>query len=334
MVNRPWTFYYISSMNARKAIQAVFIIPPKVHLLDIAGPAHIFYEAADYGAPVTSHFVNIHPGDTRIESSSHLWFSNLVDYDQLQLNENDLVFIPGLEGSLLLDDAFLQSTAAFRHWLCEQHARGVVICSVCTGAFLLAATGLLNGLPCTTHWKYIDRLRQRFPALAVKENCLFVAADNIYTSAGVASGIDLALYMLEQLWGSAFAAQIAREVVVYTRRTAADPQMSVFMQYRNHLDNRIQTVQDLLSRLLDKKLQVEALSARVHMSPRNLTRLFKNTTGITIGQYVEKLRVERAAHMISEGHTMQAIAGACGLKSTNQLRYLLRKYEGVAPVPL
>lgn len=314
------------------ATQAVFIVPPQVHLLDVAGPAHIFYEAADHGAPVASCFTGIFPADRRVESSSRLCFSDLRDYNTLQLKKHDLVFIPGLERTLLLNDAFLRSTAPFGQWLQEQHAKGVTICSVCTGAFLLAEAGLLQGQACTTHWKYTERLQQRYPGLQVKENRLFVQSGTVLTSAGVASGIDLALYMVEQLWGSAFAAEVAREVVVFNRRSAADPQLSVFLQYRNHLNNRIHTIQDMLAQALDKKLPIEALAAQAHMSPRNLTRLFKSTTGITIGQYLDKLRVERALQMISEGHTMPVVAAACGLKSTNQLRQLLKKYRGAVRV--
>ncbi|HEU4552156.1 MAG TPA: DJ-1/PfpI family protein [Chitinophaga sp.] len=314
-----------------KALQAVFIIPPKVHLLDIAGPAHLFYEAGDYGVQVTSYFAAIDPADTQVESSCALHFSNLVDYNSLQLQPGDVIFIPGMEAAILLDDAFLRTTAAFGQWLRQQHAKGVTICSVCTGAFLLAAAGLLDGRSCTTHWKYIDRLQHKYPALQVRDNCLFVESGSILTSAGVASGIDLALYMIEQLWGSVLAARVAREVVVFTRRTAGDPQISIFMQYRNHLENRIHTVQDLLAQTLHQHLDIEDIAVNAHMSARNLTRLFKRTTGITIGQYVDKLRVERATQMIGEGHTMQATAGACGLKSTNQLRFLLRKYETALP---
>jgi transcriptional regulator GlxA family with amidase domain len=325
-----WTmdFFYLSSM---KDLQAVFIIPPKVHLLDIAGPAHLFYEAGDYGVQVRSYFAAIDPKDTRIESSCALHFSDLVDYNSITLRPRDIIFIPGLEAAILLDDKFLRSTAAFGQWLREQHAKGVTICSVCTGAFLLAAAGLLEGRACTTHWKYIDRLQQKYPDLQVRDNCLFVESGSIFTSAGVASGIDLALYMIEQLWGSVLAAQVAREVVVFTRRTAGDPQISIFMQYRNHLENRIHEVQDRLAQGLDQNLNIEEVAGNVHMSARNLTRLFKRTTGITIGQYVDKLRVERAAHMIGEGHTVQATARACGLKSTNQLRFLLKKYETALP---
>ncbi|WP_315818438.1 hypothetical protein [Paraflavitalea speifideaquila] len=100
--------------------------------------------------------------------------------------------------------------------------------------------------------KYLERFTQRYPQAQVQQNRLFVQSGNLYTSAGVAAGIDLSLYLLEQLFGSRFAAQIAKEVVVYLRRSSTDPQLSVFMQYRNHLDDRIHKAQDILSQSLDK----------------------------------------------------------------------------------
>jgi transcriptional regulator GlxA family with amidase domain len=309
--------------------QAVFILPPRVHLLDITGPAHIFYESACYGAPVRSLFSSMFLDQREVVSSSTLAFGQLTPYDKLELNEGDLVFIPGLEGSLLLSDDFLVSAQPFLAWLREQHDKGVLVCSVCTGAFLLAESGLLNGLSCTTHWKYTERFNQRYPKIRLLSNRLFVREKGIFTSAGVASGIDLALHVVQQLWGPHFAAQIAKEVVVYFRRGADDPQFSVFIQYRNHMDHRIHEIQDRLAESLHEKLTVEDLADTVSMSPRNLTRLFKKTTQITIGDYLEKLRVERAEQLISEGQTMQSAALHCGLKSTNQLRSLLRRHRGL-----
>jgi transcriptional regulator GlxA family with amidase domain len=153
----------------------------------------------------------------------------------------------------------------------------------------------------------------------------FVKAGDIYTSAGVSSGIDLSLFILEELFGSGFAAKIAKEIVVYIRRTETDPQVSAFMQFRNHLDQRIHTVQDLLSQSLGQKLSIAELADAVFMSPRNLTRLFRKTTGISIGDYLNKLRTERSVQMIADGYTMQAAAQSCGLKSTNQLRAIIKK---------
>ncbi|TDW99909.1 AraC family transcriptional regulator with amidase-like domain [Dinghuibacter silviterrae] len=294
----------------------------------MTGPAHIFYESACYGGPVRSLFSTMFLDQVEVVSSSSLAFGQLTPYNRLDLEKGDLIFIPGLEGSLLLTEAFLESAKPFLAWLREQHARGVLVCSVCTGAFLLAESGLLDGLSCTTHWKYAERFTRRYPGIRLLANRLFVREEGIFTSAGVASGIDLALHLVQQLWGPYFAAQIAKEVVVYFRRAPDDPQFSVFIQYRNHIDNRIHLIQDRLAQSLDQKLTVEDLADVVSMSPRNLTRLFKKTTQITIGDYLEKLRVERAEQLISDGQTMQAAALHCGLKSTNQLRSLLRRHRG------
>jgi transcriptional regulator GlxA family with amidase domain len=268
------------------------------------------------------------PGQREVVSSSALAFGQLIPYNELELEAGDLVFIPGLEGTLLLSEEFMTSSRPFLTWLIEQHHKGVMVCSVCTGSFLLAESGLLDGLSCTTHWKYADRFRQRYPDIHLLANRLFVHEGNIYTSAGVTSGIDLALHLVQQLWGPYFAAQIAKEVVVYFRRGPDDPQFSVFIQYRNHMDQRIHTIQDRLAQYLDQKLTVEDLADAVSMSPRNLTRLFKKTTQITIGDYLEKLRVERAEQLIGEGQTVQSAALHCGLKSPNQLRSLLRRHRG------
>jgi transcriptional regulator GlxA family with amidase domain len=306
-------------------MNAVFMFPPEVHLLDITGPAHVFYEAACYGAQVTLSFSSIFKDEKAGRSSCMLAFAALVPFDELNLQPGDLVFVPGLDGSLLTDEEFLKKSTPFQQWLTQQHQQGVIICSVCTGAFLLAAAGLLNGKACTTHWKYAERFNQRYPKVKLQINRLFVEEERIYTSAGVSSGIDLALHLVEKLWGGYFAAQIAKEIVIYFRRTTDDPQLSVFTQYRNHLEHRIHKVQDKLAHTLDQKLNLEQLAEEIGTSSRNLTRLFKQTTGITIGEYLAGLRSARALQLIKEGQKMQAVALQCGLKSTNQLRTLLNR---------
>jgi transcriptional regulator GlxA family with amidase domain len=216
---------------------------------------------------------------------------------------------------------FEKSNEEFYKWLIQQYGNGAKICSVCTGAYLLAQSGLLDGKKCTTHWKYLDDFRARFPKVGLITDRLFVEDQRIYTSAGVSSGIDLALYLLEVTFGPIFATKIAKEVVVYLRRTEEDPQLSVFLQFRNHLEQRVHLVQDNLAQHLDKKLTIEELAEEVNMSPRNLTRIFKKTTGITIGDYLDKLRMETASQ-------------ACGLQSANQLRSLFKKYQNNLPLAL
>jgi transcriptional regulator GlxA family with amidase domain len=314
-------------LNGQSVVKAVFIIPPKVHLLDITGPAQIFHEAALNNAPVELVFSTIFAGETGSVSSSMLSFNKLIPFDELVLNSGDLVFVPGIDSSLFYDRAFMDSSRPFQYWLNAQHKNGVIACSVCTGAFFLAECGLLDDRECTTHWEFTDRLKLRYPKVKLQTNRLFVEEDHIYTSAGVTSGIDLALYLVERLWGAHFAAQIAKEAVIYFRRTLDDPQLSVFTQYRNHLDHRIHKVQDLLTQSLDHKFTIDELAAKVNMSARNLTRLFKKTTQISIGRYLDQLRAEHAEKLIAEGHTLQAAALHCGFKSTNQLRHLRSRYR-------
>ncbi|NOT73871.1 MAG: helix-turn-helix domain-containing protein [Cyclobacteriaceae bacterium] len=310
---------------------AVFLIPPDVHLLDISGPAHVFYEAQDYGAPLQLRFVSLYPGVSEGTSTSGLAFAKLENFEKIALSKDDIVFIPGLDSRFLTDKKFLQGIKRFLQWITTQHGRGAKICSVCTGAFLLAESGLLKGHQATTHWKFQQLLKERYPQVEVMSNRLFTQDDQLYCSAGVASGIDLGLYLLEEMYGTRFSAAIAREVVIYLRRGKEDPQLSVFLQYRNHLEDRIHKIQEWLSQHLDRKFTAESLAELVHTSGRNLTRLFKDTTGITIGEYVEKLRVSQALQLLHEKQKVESVAKACGLKSTNQLRTLLKRHAGILP---
>jgi len=313
---------------------AVFVIPPLVHLLDLSGPAQIFYEANEYGAPVKLKFVTVHSGSSNEDSSCGLAFARLQNFEEIKLKEGDIIFLPGIESHQLTEKKFLESITPFLNWMKEQHKQGATICSVCTGAFLLAESGLLDHRQTTTHWKFQDLLAERYPKVEVLTNRLFVQNDRIYSSAGVASGIDLGLYLLEERYGTRFSAAIAREVVIYLRRGQDDPQLSIFLQYRNHLEDRVHVVQEWITNHLDHKHTADQLAELIHTSGRNLTRLFKDTTGITIGQYTDKLRIEHALHLLRDQHKVEVVAKACGLNSTNQLRTLLKKHAGVLPSEL
>lgn len=305
-------------------MQIAFLATPEVHLLDLSGPAHIFYEAAEHKPEISLHYIS--PDDnTELKTSSGLHFSHLSPFYSLELSKGDLLFLPGLESDLLLDPDFNRRLQPFYKWLRKQPLKGVSICSVCTGAFLLAESGLLDGKECTTHWKYLDVFKKKYPKVTLLGDRLFVESEAIYSSAGVSSGIDLVLFILEKFYGSFFAAQIAREVVIYHRRSENDPQLNIFLNFRNHQENRVHEVQNWLTKNLNAAGNIEEIAEQVHMSGRNLTRLFKKTTGITVGHYVEKLRLETATKLLEEGAKMDHIAAECGLKSTNQLRKILDK---------
>ena len=128
----------------------------------MTGPAHIFYEAKEYGADIDLHFVSI-SDDPKIESTSGLNFSELLPFHRFQLSAKDFIFVPGMEYRLFSDPHFMESAQAFFKWLHQQYKNGVTVCSVCTGAFLLAEAGILDGKSGTTHWKYFPEFAKKYP---------------------------------------------------------------------------------------------------------------------------------------------------------------------------
>ncbi len=308
----------------KPSTKAVFVVPPGTHILDMSGPAQVFFEAAEAGAPICLHFIS--PLHNVLEAPMTAGFSvsALENYEGLKLNSGDLVFIPGVEISRMLDRHFIASMDMFFEWIRQQHKKGVVMCSVCTGAFFLAQSGLLDGRTATTHWKFQKVFEERYPRVEVLKNRLFVHSDGIYCSAGMSSGIDLALHLLQIRYGHLFASDVAREILIYFRRGEEDPQLSIFVQYRNHINDRIHLVQDWLIENMSEKVNLNQLGKIAHTSPRHLTRAFKLVTGITIGSYVKKLRKEHATNLLKEGAKVSEVAKACGFRSTNQLRSLLR----------
>ena len=310
-----------------------FVIFPQTHPLDSLGPAQLFLETKENGADINLHFVSS-TLEKEMESSLGLGFSRLMPYPEFALGTEDIIVIPGIDFSLLTDPDFKKENEDFYIWLNEQYNSGATLVSICTGAFLLGDAGLLKGKQATTHWKAFDEFEKKFPETELLKNRLFVENERIYTSAGMLSGIDLCLYLVEKEYGVKFAVEVAKEVVMYFRRGESDPQLSIFLQYRNHLETRIHETQDFISKNLAQSFTIEDLAERVHMSARNLTRLFKKTTGITIGDYHTKLRVEQAVRLLAEDYTMEYTAENCGLKSTTQLRSLLKKFQDIIPTSI
>ncbi len=308
----------------------LFIVPPNTHLLDLSGAAHIFYEAKEYGADLVLNYASINQS-TEIKSSAGLSINKLTHFSKFYLKETDFIIIPGIDYSLISNNNFINHITPFLKWLGQQHARGVQICSICTGAFLVAESGILSGRNCTTHWKYLETFKKHYPKVKLFHNRLFIRDKNIYSSAGVSSGIDISLFILEELYGAKLATDIAKEVVVYFRRSNTDPQLSIFLQYRNHLDNRIHEMQDYIISNLHASITIDKLAEIFCISSRNLTRVFKFSTGITIGKYIEKLRVEKASQLLIDGHKVDYVTQQVGLKSTNQLRTLIKKYKNILP---
>ncbi len=245
-------------------------------------------------------------------------------FSEVQVKAGDYLIIPGSETSFLSSPEIAQQQDLF-DWIVNCHAKKVNLCSVCTGAFFLAMTGLLDGRKCTTHWRLTDRLRQMFPKINVIDNILFTEEDRIFTSAGVTSGIDLALHIIAKIKDDQVSYKIARELVVYNRRSGHDAQHSIHLKYRNHIHSGVHKIQDWLHEKIDKKMVLDDLAELACMSTRNMTRVFKKETGITINDYIYLLRKEKIKELLKNPNlSRRDIAQQCGLKSERQVSRILR----------
>jgi transcriptional regulator GlxA family with amidase domain len=300
----------------------VFFIPPGLHMLDMSGPSQAFLAAGQLLSGYPIYHCSFRE---EIVDSTGLHLSRLAHYDTIELSAEDYLFLPGFSSSLLLADNNRDEWEAVYAWLRAAAGRGVKVCAVCTGAFLLARAGLLEGLSCTTHWSFVTLMRRHFPRISVKEDVLFVQEGNIYTSAGITAGIDLVLHLLETAHGPLLAHKVAHELVIYFRRSDSHSQTSVYLDYRNHLNPGIHRLQDWLIEHLDRKITIDEMARMVNMSSRNLTRTFKGQTGISINRYITLLRLELAGTLRhSPGITMREIAGRCGFGNERQLQRILK----------
>lgn len=299
-----------------------FIIPPTVEILDLAGPLQVFTEAKYYGLEAELEF---YAYTHETISNSGLAFAKIAHYTEANLKEGDYIFMPGMS-FIYVDSMAFRAEKDFFNWLKEQSNKKVLVCSVCNGAFALGNAGLLNDTECTTHWRRIEELQLKFPRAKVLTDILFKKSNNIYTSAGVSSGIDLALFILEELNGAFFTHKVARALVVYYRRNDNHTQKSIYLDYRNHINPKIHEVQDYMINNLSADNSIEELADLVAMSPRNLSRVFKEKTGTTIVEYLTLLRIEFAKTLVNNPeYTIEYIASKCGFKSARQLQRILKK---------
>ncbi|MFH7015471.1 GlxA family transcriptional regulator [Flavobacterium sp. FlaQc-47] len=303
-----------------------FYIPQQVTLLDLSGVLQVFQEAKLLGFDYEIKFIS---STTSVICSSGLELASLTHFSKVNPQENDFVFISGFSTHQIDLDG---EDASFFTWLRQISARQTTICSICSAAFLLAKAGLLNDKECTTHWKLVDKLKKEYPLAKTQNNTLFTQSGNIYTSAGIITGIDLALHIMEEQHGKETAATIAKEMVVYKRRHGNDEQESVYLQNRNHHDEKIHGIQDWIIANLDKTSTIDFLAELVHVGPRNLTRIFKKQTGITIAEYRTKLRIEKAKSLLmNSDYKIEHIAHLCGYKTSKQLRIVLESHLDALP---
>jgi transcriptional regulator GlxA family with amidase domain len=302
--------------------KVVFLLVPGLHLLDLAGPAQAFGTAADLGCGYElGYFSELQ----EVPTAQGVALRAATQWPVLA--RDDLVIVPGwrsspaIGGTGPLAGATLEALAA-------HHANGGTVASVCSGADALGRAGLLDGRRCTTHHAIQDELARRYPRATVIRDVLYVVDGRVATSAGIASGIDLALHLIAVRDSPATAARIAREMVVYARRNGDEHQASAMLRHRNHLSDTAHRAQDHIEGRLAHPLPLAEIASTCGVSERTLTRRFTEATGLTPLRYQQLLRLERAEHLIGHGATVEAAARTVGFQDPRMLRRLRARDSG------
>ncbi len=298
-------------------MKVVFLLAQDVHLLDVAGPSQVFSMVNNVSG---ISWNQIYLADTStVVSHQGLLLHAGTEWPKLAVE--DLVVVPGWHiGSASrlsqpMSDALLDRVAI-------HHRKGGEVMSVCAGAFALGAAGLLAERRATTHHTIQDRLAELYPRVRLVRDVLYVSDDRIHTSAGIASGIDLALNLISERLGARVAARAAREMVVYARRNGTEPQLSVMLRHRGHLDDLVHQAQDLIDERYVEKLPLADLAEAIAVSERTLTRAFVRTLGVTPLRYQQAIRLERAELLIASGSSVEAAAREVGFEEARMLRRL------------
>jgi len=209
---------------------------------------------------------------------------------------------------------------------------GMRLVCICAGALLAARAGLLDGYTCTTHFTDCALLAETAPSARVLNNRLYVEDGERYTSAGITAGIDLMLHIIGQLTSPAVAAAVARYLVVYLRRSGTDPQLSPWLEGRNHIHPAIHRVQDAITADPARDWSLEALAKIAFASPRHVSRLFNDQAGMSIPDYINKLRVALAQQLLTETRLdMERVAERSGFASSRQLRRAWGRLNATPP---
>lgn len=322
---------------ARVSRRVVFLASPDTVLLDLAGPWDVFNGAnllaTSSATPYRLEVVSA--GDhARVATlgGMHLLARRCAASERAPI---DTLVIPGSRGptrGVSASDVADPPRKVLAH-VRRLARRSRRVASVCGGAFVLAAAGLLDGRRATTHWRGCEELARRFPSIMVEPDRIFVCDGNLYTSAGVTAGMDLALALVEEDLGREVALAVAQNLVMFVRRPGGQTQFSGALEAQRAERDALR---DLLAWALDHlhaDLSVERMAARAHMSPRNFSRVFRQELGVTPARHVERLRVEAARQLLQERSTLAfgEVARRCGFGSVNAMRRSFLRVLKVTP---
>jgi transcriptional regulator GlxA family with amidase domain len=317
--------------NTRAPRQIAILVYPGVQSLDFAGPLEVFAGAQRLieatGRRERGYEVKLLSVDGRpLQTSSGL---TVVPHASLAsaLPAIDTLIVAGGNGS-----SQAASDRALLDWISQAAATARRTASVCTGAFLLAAAGLLDGRRATTHWASAAELAARYPAVDVDPEPIFLRDGPIWTSAGVTAGMDLALALVEEDLDRGAALQIARHLVLFLRRPGNQSQFSATLSTQEPLREPLREVQRYVIEHPATDLSVQALAARACMSPRHFARAFRAEAGVTPARYVEQVRLEAARRRLEDTtEPIAAVAVACGFGTAETMRRVFLRALDVGP---
>ncbi|AUT61510.1 GlxA family transcriptional regulator [Paraburkholderia terrae] len=310
-----------------KRIKVGMLVFPGFQLLDIAGPRDAFAEVKILSKGECEYEM-LTVGTTRgaVQSSSGL--STMPDRTIFDVcPEFDTIIVPG---GLGIFDAF--DDPALSGWLRTQHRQCRRVSAICNGLFALGAAGLLDNKVVTTHWMDVPRLAATFPKAKIEPDHIFVQDGNIYTTAGVTAGIDLSLAMIEDDFGRQMALDVAKYLIVYLRRAGGQSQFSPLLETQASPGSQMVALQQFMLDNLHVDHTVASLAERVHMSARNLSRLFAKECGITPMTFLANARIDAARRFLEATDlSLRDIAQRCGFEDTDGFRRTFHRRLQINP---
>jgi transcriptional regulator GlxA family with amidase domain len=305
----------------------LFVLLPGVVLLDVAGPAEAF-RIANHKVP-GSYRLRFAAARRSLSSAVGLTLGELETLPA-HVAPGTIVVVTGVAGA-----HFTFASPDARRlvaWLRKIVSERVLLLTVCAGSVIAAKAGLLAGRECTTHHAHVDELRTVEPRARVLDNRIFVEDGHILSSAGVTAGLDLALHVIGRQHGAPVAADVARELVVYLRRSGADPALSPWVLHRNHLHPAVHRVQDAVTRAPAARWKSDTLAAVACTSARHLARLFAEHAGCSPLDYVQLIRVALARELVTQTDLdLEHVAEKSGFSSAHQLRRIWRRWDPHPP---
>ncbi|WP_052321299.1 GlxA family transcriptional regulator [Pseudomonas fluorescens] len=309
----------------------VFLAYPEMGLLDLTGAQTVFWAASRYldSSNLPGYKLQTASLDGGLIQTAEGLAVDTVSLRDFAAQTIDTLIVPGAPVIIMA----MNNSLDLVDWLKEASTKVRRTASVCSGTFLLAQAGLLDGRRAATHWAMCGMLKDRYPAIEVDNDAIFVKQDSVWTSAGVSAGIDLALALVEEDGGRELALLVAREMVVFLKRPGGQAQYSQLLQSQTDEGAAFDDLHLWITQNLDgANLTVETLAQQVQMSPRNFARVYKLKTGRTPAKAVEVLRVEAARRLLEDSErNIDQISRLCGFGDEERMRLTFQRNLGVSP---